>query len=113
MEHRMTLYEEPFHIIKNGAKKIEIRCYDDKRKEINIGDVIIFSKLPDQKEILKVKVTGLYPCKTFKELFERFDSSEFGHENYSIEDLLEGIRSIYSEERETEYGALGIRIEVI
>jgi len=57
MEHQMKLNESPFEKIRSGEKIIEIRLYDDKRKNINIGDIIIFSKLPDLKEILSVKVT--------------------------------------------------------
>jgi len=53
----MKLNESPFEKIRSGEKIIEIRLYDDKRKNINIGDIIIFSKLPDLKEILSVKVT--------------------------------------------------------
>ena len=44
MLHKMKLKESPFERIKNGTKTIEFRLYDEKRKQIKIGDKIEFSK---------------------------------------------------------------------
>ncbi len=57
-KHRMHLYKEPFEMIKSGKKKIEIRLNDEKRQKLKIGDTIVFSKLPDCKDKIEVKVTG-------------------------------------------------------
>ena len=56
MVHQMKLLESPFERIKNGTKTIEFRLFDEKRKQIKIGDQIEFSKLPDLKEKLLVDV---------------------------------------------------------
>ena len=47
MIHKMKLNESPFERIKNGTKTIEFRLYDEKRRQVKIGDKIEFSKLPD------------------------------------------------------------------
>ena len=47
MLHKMKLNESPFERMKNGTKTIEFRLYDEKRKQIKVGDQIEFSKLPD------------------------------------------------------------------
>lgn len=47
MIHRMKLNESPFERIKDGTKTIEFRLYDEKRRQIKIGDQIEFSKLPE------------------------------------------------------------------
>ena len=52
----MKLNESPFDRIKNGTKTVEFRLYDDKRKQIKVGDKIEFSKLPDLQEKLIVEV---------------------------------------------------------
>ena len=38
----MHLNEEPYQKIKNGLKVIEVRCNDEKRQNISIGDIIEF-----------------------------------------------------------------------
>ena len=108
MTHSMKLLEKPFNNIKNGTKTIEFRLYDDKRKKIKIGDIIEFSKLPDLAEKLNVKVIDLYPAKTFKELFEKL-----GYSENDLDKKVQGMYSIYSPEKESEFGVLGIKIELI
>lgn len=42
MVHEMKLNDKAFNNIKNGIKKFELRLYDDKRKNISLGDTIIY-----------------------------------------------------------------------
>lgn len=107
MLHKMKLKESPFERIKNGTKTVEFRLYDDKRKQINIGDKIEFSKLPDLQEKLVVEVLDLYHEKTFKDLFEKLCTDE-----KEIERKTESMHTIYSPEEEKKYGVLGIRIKI-
>lgn len=102
MKHSMKLLESPFERIKNGSKTVEFRLYDEKRRLINIGDTIEFSKLPDLTEKITVKVTDLYKEKTFKELFQKLNMEN-----------AEKMYSIYSPEQEAEFGVIGIKIELI
>ena len=66
MLHKMKLQENPFERIKNGTKTVEFRLYDEKRKQIKIGDKIEFSKLPDMTEKLLVEVVDLYREESFE-----------------------------------------------
>lgn len=111
--HKMHLNKGPFEMIKSGQKKIEIRLNDEKRRKVKIGDTIIFSKLPDCKEKIEVKVTGLLHYASFRELYEDIPFQLIGRENKSLDWMLQGIYKIYDKEREEKYGALGIRIERI
>jgi len=54
MKHRMRLSESAFEKIKTGKKQMEIRCNDEKRQLLKVGDVICFYKLPEEKEELKL-----------------------------------------------------------
>lgn len=72
MVHQMKLLESPFERIKNGTKTIEFRLFDEKRKQIKIGDQIEFSKLPDLKEKLLVDVIELYKEDTFETLLKNY-----------------------------------------
>ncbi|MGC8694738.1 MAG: ASCH domain-containing protein [Candidatus Micrarchaeia archaeon] len=114
MIHEMRLTPEPFEKINAGKKTIEIRLYDEKRQKVKIDDIIIFHKLPDNAEIIKVKVIGLSFFKSFRDLFSNFDKSKFGHDkNLSIDEEIQMQRAYYSEEEEKKYGVIGIHIQLL
>ena len=71
MLHKMKLNQEPFEAIKNGTKTVEFRLYDEKRKKVQVGDEIEFSKLPELQEKLLVKVIDLYKEESFAKLFKK------------------------------------------
>jgi ASC-1-like (ASCH) protein len=110
----MHLYPEPFEKIKSGKKTIEIRLYDEKRQKVKVGDIIVFHKLPDNTETIKVEVLGLSIFKSFRDLFSNFDKSKFGHDRgLSIEKEIQMQRAYYSEEEEKKYGVVGIHIRLL
>ena len=107
MLHQMKLKESPFERIKNGTKVIEFRLYDEKRKQIKIGDQIEFSKLPDLQEKLLVDVIDLYRDDTFEKLFRKlYDDEE------EIKRKTKAMHEFYSSEDEIKYGVLGIEIKL-
>ena len=108
MIHKMKLNESPFERIKNGTKTIEFRLYDEKRRQIKIGDKIEFSKLPELQEIILVDVLDLYKEETFENLFKKLysDEEEIKRKNNSM-------YQYYSPEKEKEYGVIGIKISLI
>ena len=94
-------------MIKNGTKTIEFRLYDEKRQGVKIGDKIEFSKLPDLQEKLLVDVLELYQEDTFERLFRKLSFNE--------EEVIRKTRAmheIYSQEKEQQYGVLGIKIKI-
>jgi len=106
MEHKMKLLSNPFNKIVDGSKEIEFRLYDDKRKEVKIGDTIEFSKLPNLIKKLNVEVVALYQYSTFKELL-----FFLGYKDNELEEKVEGMYSIYNHEQEKKHGVLGIKIK--
>ena len=55
----MKLMQEPFNKIKNQTKTIEVRLYDEKRQQVQVGDFIEFSLMDNAKVKLQVVVTNL------------------------------------------------------
>ena len=111
MIHQMKLKNDHFERIKSGKKIIEIRLYDEKRRKIKENDYIVFTNL-ESGEIIKVKVIKLHLFNTFKELFDNFDNSYFGHdENEKIS--YERMYDYYTKEEEKEYGVVGIEIKLV
>lgn len=111
MQHTMKLQPHPFDKIKDEKKNIEVRLYDEKRREIKIGDTIEFRREPEQFDTVKAEVLGLLNYKTFADLANDFPASTFGH--IDREDLLKSIFKFYTKEQEEKYTVLGIRIKLI
>ena len=111
MEHQMNLWHNPFETIKSGTKTVEMRLNDEKRRGINVNDIIVFTD-KDTGEIIKTKVLGLHTFKDFAELYEAFDKKELGYiinETASPNDM----EVYYSKEQIDKYGVLAITIKVI
>ena len=110
MKHSMSLAEEPFEMLKNGSKRLELRLFDEKRRAVSFGDVIIFSKLPDRSESVCVKVTGLLKAGSFAEITRMVDPSCLGYPNTDPSSLAERMKKYYSSEEEAASGVLGIKM---
>ena len=111
MKHLLNLNKNPFDLIKNGLKKVEMRLFDDKRKLINKGDEIEFTSLYSGEKLL-VKVLDIKVFKNFEELYKNYDKSVLGYlksEKANPSDMLE----YYSLEKIRENGACAIEIELI
>lgn len=106
--HEMRLHERPFRKIESGAQVIESRLNDEKRREIKVGDHIIFSLRPDFIEKVEVEVTGLFHAPTFTELFTMRPLSEFATEKMEDVNLM---YEYYSKEDEAKYGVVGIKFK--
>ena len=110
MLHKMKLQEDPFERIKNGTKTVEFRLYDEKRRTIQMGDEIEFSKLPELQEKLLVKVIDLYKEESFEKLFKKVF---VGEDKEKIIEKAKSMNRFYTPEQEKEYGVVGIKIEII
>ena len=107
----MNLQPKYFDFIKDGTKRIELRLYDEKRQSIQIGDIIEFAKSDDEK--FKAEVVGLLRYNSFADLFEDFDISILADSSMTKQELLEVLGEFYSEEKQAEFGVIGIRIKLI
>ncbi len=111
--YKMKLMTKYFDYIKNGTKRIELRLNDDKRKNIKIGDEIIFEELNETPRYLKAKVTALYYEDNFEKLINKFDIKLLSSKNTKKEDLIITLNDIYSSEKQNQYGVVGIKIKLL
>lgn len=107
----MRLHKEPFELIKNGSKTIELRLYDEKRQMINIGDTITFENRSDGDKI-QVKVISLHKYPSFEELYKHFDKVSIGYKE-DEEANPKDMELYYSSEEQSKYGVVGIEMELI
>ncbi len=113
MLHEMKLNPAPFRMIGNGSKTIELRLYDEKRREVKIDDFIGFSNTEQPLEKLQTRVTGLYPFDSFAELYAQLSLEQCG---YTSEELPAAdpadMEAYYSREAQAKYGVIGIELRL-
>ncbi len=107
--HQMNLQPKFFDFIKHGTKRIELRLFDEKRQQIQLGDTIEFS---NGSENLQAKVIGLLRYNSFPALFEDFDIKILADASMTKPELLTTLGEFYPPEAQAKYGVVGIRIKV-
>lgn len=112
-KHELGLQPEYYDLAKEGVKIYEGRLNDDKRKLIEIGDIIVFKKDPERKENFKAKVVNKYIFASFKEMAESLNVKDIGFEGMSPKEIASVYRQFYSEENESKYGVVAIEVEKI
>ena len=111
-EYYLHLNEEPFNLIKNHEKTIEMRLYDEKRKKLSVGDVLIFVNRNDEREIIKTQIVDLHKYESFAELYKNFDKTQLGYRKDEQADPSD-MNKYYSKEDEQKFGVVGIEIKII
>ena len=111
MNFEMNLHDEPFRLIKNRTKTIELRLNDERRKGLKIGDTITFTNRTTL-ETMVVKVLNVYEYPNFEELYKHHDKVSMG---YNINDIPNphDMDIYYTKEQQAQYGVIAIEIEVI
>ncbi len=103
--HTMKLQPLPFAKIKAGLKTVELRLYDEKRREIAVGDTILFRCGEDS---LRAVVRGLHRYSDFAALYADLSMDKLGYPPEAGD-----MTAYYSEAEQARYGVLGIEIEVM
>ena len=107
----MHLQSQPFESIASGKKTVEMRLFDDKRKDLHVGDKIIFTKDGEENQKLKVKITNLNKFASFTELYDAYeDKSVLG---YGPDDKADpkDMEKYYTDQQQ-ENGVLAIEFEL-
>ena len=109
MIHYMNLVPSAFKKIADGSKTIELRLNDEKRRLLNVGDVICFTN-NSTLEKLEVLVENLHSYDNFEELYKHFDKVSMGYNDTDVADYRDMLE-YYSSDEQSKYGVLGIKIK--
>ncbi|MDE7263704.1 MAG: HIT domain-containing protein [Anaeroplasmataceae bacterium] len=108
MKHTMKLWDKSFQAIRQGYKTIELRLNDEKRRQLQIGDVLAFQNTTT-KDTLECVVLDKRIFPSFKELYEVYDKISLGYQEYEMAQY-EDMWEYYSKEKIEAYGALAIHL---
>ena len=108
--HRMNLLKEPYIEIKEGRKTVEMRLYDEKRRGIAAGDLIIFSCMALGGEEICTEVLATYIYEDFHSLAENYAPESLGFPGSTPAHISDYMEKIYGRETVEKYGAFAIKI---
>ncbi len=113
MVHNFNLNPQPFEMMAKGLKTIELRLYDEKRKNVKIGDKIVFTNTGSGQTI-EVQVIKLHLFNNFKELYNSLPLKKCGYTEQDVEGASYlDMQKYYSMEQQLSYGVVGIEIALI
>lgn len=104
--HRMHIKEEYLKKIKSGEKNYEVRLYDEKRKRIKRGDMIVFQN--GESEV-KRYVDNLFTFSTFEEMLDSVPAKNLGFS--SKEEALDVYKSLYPKKGDLKVLAIKLKNE--
>ena len=111
MTHNLNLKQVYFNLIKQKIKTFEVRLYDEKRKQISIGDDLVFT-CESTGEKLCVAVTSLLKFESFEKMATSLPSRLIGFENKTVNEIVDTYHEFYTPQKEKENGVLAIEIKV-
>ena len=114
MTHFLNLSPCPFENIQSGRKTIELRLYDEKRSQIQVGDTLVFVHTEDATQTLTATVTGLHRFPDFAALYAALPLDKCGYLPEEIATASpEDMNVYYSAEKQSRYGVVGIEIAFV
>ena len=110
MQHTMNLHNAPFLSIKSGTKTVEMRLFDERRKNIKAGDTILFTNNTTGEQ-LTVQVTNTEVFATFDELYRNYDKVSIGYAPDEVASPAD-MYLYYTREQIATYGVVAIGIKL-
>ena len=101
-----------FELVANGTKNIEVRINDEKRRNLKIGDNLIFIKRPEEKEKIYAIVTDLVYYNNFDELVNDYNIERLYLKDITKDNFVNNILSrFYTKEQQDKYGVVAIHFK--
>ncbi len=102
----MKLFPKDFEDVKLGIKKRDYRLYDEKRRQLRVGDTIRFRKLPNLDEEFLAEITNLEVYPNWNECYGAHFDEDFKDRYPSVDAVVEDTYAdgYYTEEESNNLG---------
>lgn len=107
----MSLRPEYYEMVVSGEKDIELRLYDEKRRRMRNGDMLLIYNAQNRNDYIRAKIVRLHIAKSFADLATKISMPRTGFA--SLNALMSAIEKFYDTEMESKYGIVGIELEVL
>jgi ASC-1-like (ASCH) protein len=110
MIHTMRLQRKHFDKIKSGEKTVELRVYDEKRRNIKYGHTIIFESR-DDAEIIERQVCDIAIFSDFYSLLDVIAIDKTGYAADEKEKLIYDLATYYCADDISRWGVVAITVK--
>ena len=107
----MSVRHKYFEMIKSGAKDIELRAYDEKRKKVKIGDKFLLYDAENPDQSIICEVLNMHVAPDFESLFKKLDIKRSGFQ--TMDELIDVVTKFVSREELQREQVVGIEIKRI
>ena len=105
----MSVRHKYFELIKSGAKDIELRAYDEKRKKMKTGDKFLLFDAENPDEYIICEILNMHVADDFESLFKKIDIKRSGFKD--INELMDTITKFISSEELAREQVVGMEIK--
>lgn len=113
MKHTMHLQPQPFSMIRSGEKTIELRLYDEKRRQIKVNDEIELCCPESGQTPYTVRVKALHRFRNFAELYTVLPLLRCGYTSKTLPNASpDDMNAYYSPQQQAKYGVVGIEVKL-
>lgn len=105
----MSVRHKYFELIKSGAKDIELRAYDEKRKKMKTGDKFLLFDAENPDEYIICEILNMHVAPDFESLFKKIDIKRSGFKD--INELMDTITKFVSREELAREQVVGMEIK--
>ena len=107
----MSLQHTYYEMLMSGDKDIELRLYDEKRRRMHNGDIVLIYNAQNCNDYIRAKIMRLHIAKSFADLSTKISVTRTGFPN--LNSLMSAISKFYDSDTESKYGIVGIELEII
>ena len=105
----MSVRHKYFEMIKSGAKDIELRAYDEKRRKMKTGDRFLLYAAENPDESIICEILNMHVAPDFESLFKKIDIKRSGFKDMT--ELMDTITKFVSREELQREQVVGIEIK--
>lgn len=106
MNLRHTYYE----MVKSGQKDIELRLYDEKRRQMCAGDIVLIYDAENPSDYIRREIVHMHIAQSFANLATQINVRRTGFD--SLEQFSAAVSKFYTPAQESRYGVVGIELMV-
>ncbi len=107
----MSVRHKYFELIKSGAKDIELRAYDEKRKKIKVGDKFLLFDAENPDQSIICEILNMHVAPDFESLFKKIDIRRSGFTN--LDELINTVTKFVSREKLASEPVVGMEIKCV
>lgn len=105
----MSVRHKYLELIKSGAKDIELRAYDEKRKKVKTGDKFLLFDAENPNQYIICEVLNMHVAPDFESLFKKIDIKRSGFKDMT--ELMDTITKFVSREELASEQVVGMEIK--